>query len=89
MLVSKLKGEKLVDDKTMIMERVIQLVSNLPNDSKLRTELTNAFLTDLWYTLEHPPSAYVGDKFQYRQADGSYNVSTADKARLFLVTNHA
>ena len=56
MLVAKVKGEKLKDDKTMIMERVIQLVSNLPSNSKLRVE------------------RYVGDKYQYRQADGSCNV---------------
>ena len=74
MVVAKLKGEKLKDDKTMIMEKVIQLVSNLPSNSKTRTELTNTFLSELWYSLEHPPSLYVGEKFQYRQADGSYNV---------------
>ncbi|KAK3900043.1 linoleate diol synthase [Staphylotrichum tortipilum] len=73
MLVTKLKGETQSDDKTMIMERVIQLVSNLPSDSKLRVELTNTFLGELWYSLEHPPSLYVGEKYQYRQADGSYN----------------
>jgi hypothetical protein len=75
MLVAKIKGEKITDDKTMLMERVIQLVSNLPSKSKLRVELTNSLLGDLWYSLEHPPSLYVGDKYQYRQADGSYNVS--------------
>ncbi|VBB80807.1 Putative linoleate diol synthase with cytochrome P450 domain [Podospora comata] len=70
---AKVKGEKIKDDKTMAMEKVIQLVSNLPSNSKTRTELTNSFLSELWYTLEHPPSMYVGEKFQYRQADGSYN----------------
>ncbi|KAL2266768.1 hypothetical protein VTJ83DRAFT_6120 [Remersonia thermophila] len=72
-LLAKVKGEKIVDDKTMIMERVIKLVSNLPTDSKLRVELTNSFLTELWDTLEHPPSLYVGDQYRYRRADGSYN----------------
>jgi hypothetical protein len=72
--MAKLKGEKLTDDKTMIMERVIQLVSNLPSNSRLRVELTNTFLGELWYSLEHPPSLYVGEKYHYRQADGSYNV---------------
>ena len=75
MVVSKIKGEKLKDDKTMIMEQVIQLVSNLNSDSKLRAELTNTFLGELWDTLDHPPLLYVGDKYQYRQADGSNNVS--------------
>jgi hypothetical protein len=71
---SKLKGEQVVDDKTMIMERVIQLVSNLPSGSRTRTELTNTFLNELWYSLDHPPLLYVGDRFKYRMADGSYNV---------------
>ncbi|KAK3689370.1 heme peroxidase [Podospora appendiculata] len=73
MVVAKIKGEKIADDKTMLMERVIQLVSNLPSNSKLRVELTNDFIKQLWDSLEHPPSLYVGDKFQFRQADGSYN----------------
>ncbi|KAK3940862.1 heme peroxidase [Diplogelasinospora grovesii] len=70
---AKLKGERIADDKEMLMERVIQLVSNLPSNSKTRVELTNNFLGELWYSLEHPPSLYVGEKFQYRMADGSYN----------------
>lgn len=74
MVVAKIKGEKITDDKTMIMEKVIQMVSNLPSNSKLRVELTNAFLGELWYTLEHPPSIYVGEEYQYRKADGSCNV---------------
>ncbi|EAA30613.1 fatty acid oxygenase [Neurospora crassa OR74A] len=73
MVVAKIKGERLADDKTMIMEKVIQLVSNLPSNSKLRVELTNGFLGELWYTLEHPPSIYVGEYYQYRKADGSCN----------------
>lgn len=73
MAVAKIKGEKITDDKTMIMEKVIQLVSNLPSNSKLRVELTNSFLSELWYTLEHPPSIYVGEEYQYRKADGSCN----------------
>ena len=73
-IVGKIKGEKIKDDKTMIMEQVIQLVSNLKGDSKLRAELTNTFVQELWETLDHPPLLYVGDKYQYRQADGSNNV---------------
>ncbi|KAL7623519.1 hypothetical protein AAE478_007202 [Parahypoxylon ruwenzoriense] len=73
---SKIKGEQLVDDKTMIMERVIQLVAGLPHNSQLREELTNSFLNELWYTLDHPPLLYMGDKHQYRMADGSWNNPT-------------
>ncbi|KAI9680215.1 MAG: hypothetical protein M1829_001452 [Trizodia sp. TS-e1964] len=62
-----------VDDKTYIMEKVIQLVSALPPLSKLRVELTNQFIGELWKNLPHPPLSYLGDSFMYRQADGSNN----------------
>ncbi|KAI1104345.1 linoleate diol synthase [Jackrogersella minutella] len=70
---SKLRGEQQTDDKTMIMERVIQLVAGLPDHSRLREELTDTFLNELWETLDHPPLLYMGDKHQYRMADGSWN----------------
>jgi len=80
MLRGKIKGGPK-DDKTMIMERVIQLVSNLPSDSKLRVELTNTFLAELWDSLEHPaPSRYCGDEFAFRRADGSFNVGETNPA---------
>lgn len=39
----------------------------------MRNDLTLAFIDELWNSLQHPPLSYLGDKFQYRQADGSYN----------------
>ncbi|CAJ2503004.1 Uu.00g103980.m01.CDS01 [Anthostomella pinea] len=69
----KLKGEQLVDDKTMIMEHAIQMVAGLPDRSRLREEVTNRLLDELWNTLDHPPLLYMGDKHQYRMADGSWN----------------
>ena len=73
-IAAKLKKTQQSDDKTMLMERVIQLVSNLPTSSSLRLKLTNTFLNELWYSLDHPPALYIGDKYKYRMADGSYNV---------------
>ncbi|MCJ1251085.1 hypothetical protein MMC30_008316 [Trapelia coarctata] len=67
------KKGSLKDDKTYIMERVIQLVAGLPPRSNTRIDLTNSFIDELWNSLPHPPLSYLGDKFQYRQADGSYN----------------
>ncbi|KAI9845144.1 MAG: hypothetical protein M1837_005029 [Sclerophora amabilis] len=72
LMKNKAAGE-LADDKTYIMERVIQLVSGLPALSKNRVDLTNAFIDELWNSLQHPPLSYLGDKFTYRQADGSNN----------------
>ncbi|KAL4918828.1 hypothetical protein BDW62DRAFT_217449 [Aspergillus aurantiobrunneus] len=66
-------GGGLLDDKTMLMERTIQLVAKLPDKSNTREKLTHKFLGKLWDSLPHPPIAYVGEKYAYRSADGSYN----------------
>jgi linoleate 10R-lipoxygenase len=54
LISSKASGE-LVDDKTYLMERVIQMVADMPGHSKNRTELTNVFLDELWNSIPHPP----------------------------------
>ncbi|KAF9251277.1 hypothetical protein CBS147339_5695 [Penicillium roqueforti] len=75
LILSKASGE-LVDDKTYLMERIIQMVADLPGNSKNRTELTSVFLDELWNSLPHPPLSYMGDEYQYRSADGSNNNPT-------------
>ncbi|KAL6892999.1 heme peroxidase [Trichoderma longibrachiatum] len=72
-IIAKLKGEMHADDKTMIMEKTIQLVARLPGSSKRQEKLTNIFIDELWYSLDHPPLLYMGDQFRFRQADGSNN----------------
>ncbi|KAI9706373.1 MAG: hypothetical protein M1836_003378 [Candelina mexicana] len=72
MLKSKHSGSP-VDDKTYLMERVIQLASGLPSISKHRGDLTNSFISDLWNSLPHPPQSFLGSDYVYRQADGSGN----------------
>ncbi|TWU75932.1 hypothetical protein ED733_006304 [Metarhizium rileyi] len=72
-ITAKLKRETLQDDKTMIMERTIQLVSTMPNKSKRQEILTNSFIDKLWNSLDHPPLLYMGNEFKYRQPDGSHN----------------
>ena len=69
---SKLSGEP-IDDKTYLMEGMIRTAAKLPDGSKNRTTLTNQFLTQLWNDLPHPPLSYLGAKYQYRSADGSFN----------------
>ncbi|KAL3493260.1 hypothetical protein BJX62DRAFT_223926 [Aspergillus germanicus] len=63
----------LVDDKTMLMERIIRLVAKMPDKSHNRDMATHKFLSTLWDSLPHPPLSYVGDKYAYRSADGSDN----------------
>ncbi|CAH0055120.1 unnamed protein product [Clonostachys solani] len=72
----KLKGETQQDDKTMIMERTIQLVAGLPDHSRTQEKLTNSFIDKLWNSLEHPPLLYIGPESKYRRPDGAYNNPT-------------
>jgi hypothetical protein len=75
LFTEKLTGE-LTDDKTYLMEGLIRTAAKLPDGSKNREVLTNKFLTQLWNDLEHPPKSYLGAKYQYRSADGSFNSLT-------------
>lgn len=62
------------DDKTYLMEKLIQLASRLPSSSKTGEILTSGLVNQLWSDLQHPPPSHLGDQHMYRQADGSYNV---------------
>jgi cytochrome P450 len=68
----KVSGEPM-NDKEYLMEGLIRTASKLPDDSKNGKTLTNKFLKQLWDDLEHPPRSYLGTKYQYRSADGSFN----------------
>ncbi|KAL6853115.1 hypothetical protein ACO1O0_007668 [Amphichorda felina] len=72
-VTAKVRGETLQDDKTMIMERTIQIVAGLPDHSKTQEILTNSFIDKLWNSLDHPPLIYVGPDSKYRRPDGSGN----------------
>ncbi|KAH0431856.1 linoleate diol synthase [Colletotrichum camelliae] len=65
----KIKDHGIQDDKTMIMERTIQIVAKLPHRSRLRDILTNVFIEQLWDSLEHPPLLYL---------DGPQDSATSD-----------
>lgn len=70
--VALTKG-KPVDDKQMVMEKLIAITGSLPESSKNRHELTCKIVDTLWDSLQHPPLSYYGEKYQYRTPDGSYN----------------
>lgn len=79
---AKAKGEVHQDDKTMLMERTIQLVAGLPSHSRTQETLTNSFIDKLWDSLDHPPLLYMGDEFKWRRPDGSFNVGLGSYGRL-------
>lgn len=56
------------------MEKMIAVTASLKPSSKSRKRLTHTIVRTLWDSLEHPPRSYLGEKFQYRTPDGSYNV---------------
>lgn len=87
MVMAKVKGEVQQDDKTMIMERTIQIVAGLPNGSKTQEILTNSFIGKLWDSLDHPPLLYMGDEFKYRRPDGAYNVRCISDQRIISQAN--
>ncbi|KAH7407996.1 heme peroxidase [Cadophora sp. MPI-SDFR-AT-0126] len=66
------KGQP-VDDKLMTMEKLIAITAALSPSSKSRKRLSHTIVRTLWDSLEHPPKSYLGEKFQYRMPDGSYN----------------
>lgn len=73
LIKSKIHGNEPLDDKTMLMERIIQLVAGLPTKSRNRVLLTDQFINELWYSLDHPVLTYIGQNYMYRAADGSNN----------------
>ncbi|KAK8078122.1 hypothetical protein PG996_004292 [Apiospora saccharicola] len=73
LLEQGISKNKLIDDRTMFTEHLITLASKLPAESANRAKLSNAFTLEIWNSLDHPPACGLGDLYNYRQADGSYN----------------
>ncbi|KAI6379818.1 hypothetical protein MCOR25_001951 [Pyricularia grisea] len=70
-LNSSLKGVN--DDKQLLLERLIQLLSKLPPTSTNGKKVTDGLITGLWESLDHPPVSSLGEKYRFREADGSNN----------------
>ena len=55
-------------------EKLMAIVAKLPESSRARKRLTDILIKGLWDGLDHPPMSFHGPQYQYRTADGSYNV---------------
>lgn len=55
----------LVDDKNLLMERLIQVGAALPVDNHSGRKISQTLITQLWNDLDHPPMSYLGDKVIY------------------------
>jgi len=50
-----------------------QIAGSLSNNSAFREKFINAQVREKYDKMLHPPLSYLGDAFQYRTADGSFN----------------
>jgi hypothetical protein len=71
MVSTSVSGED--DDNSLLMERLITLLSKLPEHSREGQLLTDNFVNTLWGALEHPPAGHLDKSSIYREADGSNN----------------
>jgi len=67
------KTKGVQDDNTLLLERLVKVLSGLPADSKEGKSLTDGFINELWNALPHPPVTSLGTKYKYRDADGGNN----------------
>ncbi|KAF2433982.1 heme peroxidase [Tothia fuscella] len=51
----------------------VATATKFPDNSRTGKKVTDAFLTQLYNDLQHPPISYLGEHYKYRSADGSYN----------------
>ncbi|BGP00077.1 hypothetical protein JCM10021v2_003756 [Rhodotorula toruloides] len=63
---------KPLDDRKLLLEQIIVLLSTLPPDSPVGPVLQNAFIRVLWMDIPKPPATLIGP-YQHRTADGSGN----------------
>lgn len=65
----------LYNDDNLLLERLIQLLYKLPRHSRKGKLLTDAFISKLWFTLDHPQPrpipTLMGHEYRHRTADGT------------------
>lgn len=71
LFTAKQKGVQ--DDRQLLLENMIQLLSKLDTKEKLSRQLTGGFVNTLWDERQHPNLRTLDAKFQYRTSDGSCN----------------
>ncbi|KAI0885259.1 heme peroxidase [Annulohypoxylon maeteangense] len=64
-LLQELVSKGPLDDKKGNTELLIGILTSLPSDSDIRTQLTNKLIDTLWDNLQHPPLSYLGGDVKY------------------------
>ncbi|KAH8920687.1 heme peroxidase [Atractiella rhizophila] len=60
-------------DSELLLERIVRMLSRLPDDSKARQTITGSFIDILWKDLTHPPLDWMGVENRWRTPDGRGN----------------
>ncbi|KAK2042413.1 linoleate diol synthase [Colletotrichum somersetense] len=63
----------LISSKSLDKSGLAQVAGSLSNYSTIREKLINSQVREKYDKMLHPPLTYLGDVFQYRTADGSFN----------------
>ncbi|KAF9047120.1 heme peroxidase [Hymenopellis radicata] len=72
-LIDMIRHKEGMDDRKLLLEHALTIISRLPHDSSLSLELQNKVIALLYNDLSHPPATYVGNEYKFRAADGSNN----------------
>ncbi|KAF9512279.1 hypothetical protein BS47DRAFT_1394408 [Hydnum rufescens UP504] len=74
-IATKLQLTKGLNDRDDALEDILTLLSHSPN-GPIINDVEENVVSLLYHDLPHPPSTHVGQKFQFRSADGSGNSLT-------------
>ncbi|EPQ31153.1 uncharacterized protein PFL1_01342 [Pseudozyma flocculosa PF-1] len=62
-----------LDDRKLLLEQVITILSMLPPDSPVSRTLSNSLIGIIWGDLPHPPVSFMDERSRVRRPDGSHN----------------
>ncbi|KZT38100.1 linoleate diol synthase [Sistotremastrum suecicum HHB10207 ss-3] len=71
-VVDALRHTNEIDDRKMLLENLLTLMSRLP-DGPVLQKFNDQVITLLYNDLSHPPATFIGNKNAWRSADGSGN----------------
>ncbi|KAJ7074134.1 linoleate diol synthase [Mycena amicta] len=81
-LVDAIRHRDQIDDRLLALEHGINLVSKVPEGTKLATTLQNKIVELFYNDLSHPHATNIGNEYAWRSADGSRNnVNAPDMGR--------
>jgi cytochrome P450 len=72
-LLDAIQHSAALDDRKLLLEHVLVLISRLPDKSGLGKKLMDRAIALLYNDLPHPPATFISNDYTWRRADGAYN----------------